>query len=196
MNNNSSRPVLTVFAGPNGSGKSTITSCCKIKGHYVNADEIKRHLKCSDLEAAKIAESTREHLLDKKESFTFETVLSTERNYNLMRRAKQAGYTVVCIFILTANPDINVRRVAYRVKHKGHGVPEEKIRQRYDRAMKLFPMLFEVCDELYVYDNSQDNSIGSPSMIIKYQYNDLEKMPNNVWSSEMLCNLCSGNYRA
>lgn len=112
---------LLVFAGPNGSGKSTITSGIKIFGEYVNADSIKQYLQCSDLEAAKLAESTREHLLAKNLDFTFETVLSTQRNIELMIRAKEKGYHIVCIYVLTTNPEINISRVKSRISKGGHG---------------------------------------------------------------------------
>lgn len=74
------KPEITVFADLNGSGKSTITDLLKPHYDYVNADEIKKHLKCSDLEAAQIAEQQRETLLAANRDFSFETVLSTERN--------------------------------------------------------------------------------------------------------------------
>ncbi len=79
------------MAGPNGSGKSTITSHIEVIGNYVNADAIKLHLNCDNLTAAQIAKSTREYLLKQRKSFTFETVLSTPRNLNLMERAKIAA---------------------------------------------------------------------------------------------------------
>ena len=45
-------PEVMVFAGPNGSGKSTITRMAKTVGDYINADDIKKTILCSDLEAA------------------------------------------------------------------------------------------------------------------------------------------------
>ena len=51
---------IVVFAGPNGSGKSTFTSLLKPSMDYINTDEIKKILKCSDFEAAKLAEKQRE----------------------------------------------------------------------------------------------------------------------------------------
>lgn len=56
------KPEIVVFAGPNGSGKSTFTELLKPPIDYINADEIKKHLKCSDLEAAQIAEKQREDI--------------------------------------------------------------------------------------------------------------------------------------
>ena len=81
-------PEIVVFAGPNGSGKSTFTQLLKPPMDYINADEIKKHLKCSDLEAAQLAEKQREAHMEQMREFCFETVLSTERNLNLLKRAK------------------------------------------------------------------------------------------------------------
>ena len=86
------QPEIIVFAGPNGSGKSTFTELLKPPVDYINADEIKKNLKCDDLTAAKLAEKQREDHLQNKEDFCFETVLSTPRNLNLLRRAKKLGY--------------------------------------------------------------------------------------------------------
>ena len=186
--------ILLLVGGPNGSGKSTVTSIYPAVGYYINADEIQRHLGCTPLQAAQIAEDTREYMLAEHNDFTFESVLSTERNYNLMRRARDEGYKVICVYVLTADVEINISRVKSRVKNGGHDVPEDKIRARYQRAMRLFPVLFDVCDELYVYDNSFDRAQGEPSMIVKFQYGKLEIIPNSFWSSSMLENLCNGTY--
>lgn len=187
-------PILMVMAGPNGSGKSTITEEYPVVGEYVNADDIQRYLKCTPLEAAQIAEATREYFLSQKTDFTFETVLSTERNYLLMERAKESGYTVICIFVLTVNPEINVSRVKSRARNGGHDVPPEKVIERYHRALSLFPRLFIICDELYVYDNSLERCEGEPSMILKWQYGKLDVMPNTVWTIKDLEALCAGTY--
>ena len=71
------RPEIVVFAGPNGSGKSTFTELLKPPIDYINADEIKKNLKCSDMDAAQIAEKQREEHLSGMEEFCFETVMST-----------------------------------------------------------------------------------------------------------------------
>lgn len=55
-------PEVMFFAGPNGSGKSTITKFVKTIGFYINADDIKKAILCSDLEAAKQAEALREKM--------------------------------------------------------------------------------------------------------------------------------------
>jgi len=85
-------PEVIVFAGPNGSGKSTITKLAKTIGKYINADDIKRTNLCTDLEAAQQAEALREQAVKNRADFTFETVLSTERNLNLLKKAKEKGF--------------------------------------------------------------------------------------------------------
>lgn len=103
------KPEVVVFAGPNGSGKSTITAVLRpVNMPYVNADDIQRILGCDVLEAAQKAEQRREEYLKSGESFCFETVLSTPRNLDLLKRAKDAGFFIRCYYVLTADPYINV----------------------------------------------------------------------------------------
>ena len=59
MNDVNKKPEIVVFAGPNGSGKSTFTELLRPLFDYINADEIKKNLRCGDLEAAKLAEAQR-----------------------------------------------------------------------------------------------------------------------------------------
>lgn len=119
------KPEIVIFAGPNGSGKSTFTQLLKPPMDYINADEIKKYLKCSDLEAAQLAEKQREEHLEKMQEFCFETVLSTERNLKLLKRAKEKGYFIRCYYILTA-----------------------------DSMIKLVKDVVKACDICHIYDNS------------------------------------------
>ena len=149
-------PEIVVFAGPNGSGKSTFTELLKPPMAYINADEIKRALKCSDLDAAKEAERQREELLQRNEDFCFETVLSTDRNLALLQRARAQGYFIRCYYVLTVDPEINVCRVQSRVAEGGHDVPRDKIISRYERALALVKDVVAVSDICHIYDNSQE----------------------------------------
>ena len=147
-------PEIIVFAGPNGSGKTTITRMTRTVGVYINADNIKKSSLCSDLEAAVKAEELRESMLDKHEEFTFETVLSTDRNLKLLKKAKEKGFFIRCIYVLTSDFKINVARVRMRESMGGHTVPEDKIKSRYYKALKLIPELIEICDIVHIYDNT------------------------------------------
>lgn len=184
MPNNQKRPELIVFAGPNGSGKTTITKLAKVVEPYINADEIKKTNHCSDIEAAKMAESLREDSLKQGIDFTFETVLSTERNLELIKRAKEQGYFVRCIFVLTADPSINVFRVESREQSGGHGVPEDKIRSRYQKSLALIPELIKVCDVLHIYDNTDE-----PFRIFKKRKEELFFWENENWDKSEISDL-------
>ncbi len=178
-NNTIKLPEVIVFAGPNGSGKTTITKMAKTVGEYINADDIKRTTLCSDLEAALKAEKLREHMIEQKKDFTFETVLSTERNLVLLQKAKEQGYFVRGIYILTANADINVARVNAREAFGGHGVPEDKVRSRYKKALALIPRVVDICDILHIYDNTTE-----PFRIFKKRKDIFFRWANEYWGEK------------
>lgn len=179
------KPQLLVVAGPNGSGKTTVTRSEKIVGEYINADKIKALKDCTDLEAAQEAERLRELLLSHRMDFTFETVLSTPRNLLLLQRAKQAGYYVRVIFVLTNDSSINVQRVSDRVRNGGHDVPEEKIRSRYVKSLQNLKELYKVCDDLLVFDNSGDG----PVLIGTVHDRRLLYYENDRWSRDEVLKL-------
>jgi predicted ABC-type ATPase len=175
------KPVVLAFAGPNGSGKTTVTKKLPVIGTYINADDIKIEYGLTDLEAAENAESFRNALLERNADFSFETVLSTERNLLLLEKAKEHGYEVRCIYVLTCNANINVARVRSRRVAGGHDVPEDKIRTRYHRALKLLPRLINVCDKILIFDNSD-----MPFLIFSKEYNKTEIFPNKFWTETAL----------
>ena len=175
------KPTILVFAGPNGSGKSTVTKLASMIPPYINADEIKKTTQCSDLEAAVKAEELREMLVSRKSNFTFETVLSTERNLNLLKKAKGLGYFIKCVYVITSNPKINVQRVKVRTAAGGHDVPEDKIISRYSKALALIPELIEVCDIFHLYDNTI-----TPFRIFKKRKSEYFLAENDFWNFEKI----------
>ena len=175
------KPEIIVFAGPNGSGKSTITRMANIIEPYINADDIKKATYCSDLEAAADADNMRNAFMEKKQSFTFETVLSTDRNLKLLKKAKEKGYFIRCVYVLTALPAINVNRVAIRAAAGGHDVPKDKIISRYNKALDLIPELIKICDILHIYDNSD-----KPYRIFKKRKDVYFYWENKFWSKERI----------
>jgi len=187
MDNSARKPTVLVFAGPNGSGKTTVMRGIPTFGTYINADDMKAEYNLTDLEAAQQAELLRNALLNKKADFSFETVLSTERNLLLLEEAKAFGYEVQCIYVLTCNENINVARVKARHKAGGHDVPEDKIRTRYHRALSLIPRLLNVCDKILIYDNS-----NMPTLVFRKENGVSSIFPNDFWSDTNLRQLLGG----
>lgn len=174
------KPEIMVFAGPNGSGKSTVTELFHIDIDYINADNIKKSNLCSDMEAAIKAEQLREEHLAKGQDFCFETVLSTDRNLKLLKRAKEKGYFIKCVYIITALPEINIERVHQRTQLGGHDVPEEKIISRYHRSLDLIKEVVPICDICHIYDNSAD----VPFRVFKKRKNDMFYDESEYWGFE------------
>ena len=139
---------------------------------------------CSELEAVVKAEELRERMIAERKNFTFETVLSTERNLLLLKKAKANGYFVRGIYVLTSNVNINVARVSARVALGGHGVPENKIRSRYTKALNLIPDLVEICDILHIYDNTSE-----PFRIFKKRKDVFYRWCNKYWSNDAIARL-------
>ena len=174
-------PEVIVFAGPNGSGKSTITKLTKVIEPYINADDIKRAEHITDMEAAIKAEQLREKAVADGRGFTFETVLSTDRNLKLLYRAKDKGFFIRCIYVLTANPAVNVSRIKSRVADGGHDVPREKIFSRYKKALAILPELVAICDVMHIYDNT-----NVPTRIFKKRKNEYFFWENDFWNKEKI----------
>ena len=188
---------LIVFAGPNGSGKSTITSQFLdpvFHNAYVNADEIQSSLDLTEYEAAMKAQEAREQLLAQRCNFAFESVMSTPVNIDLLIRAKWQGYNITCYYVLTSDPQINISRVAARVSMGGHDVPPNTIYLRYIRALTLLPILFSICNTVYVFDNSHDVVEQKAHPIVYCENRTVNTYPTDIWSSEMIQSLIAGKY--
>lgn len=159
------QPVLIVIAGPNGSGKTTVTARIK-QDHwsddveYLNPDEIARdrfgdwNSPAAVMSAAKWTQQRREELLAARAGIAFETVLSAPDKLEFLALARARGYFVRAFFVGTSDPSINAARVARRYMHGGHHVPIEKIVDRYRRSLANLPILCQLAQRAYVFDNS------------------------------------------
>ena len=110
------------------------------------------------MEAAVLVDRMRYESIAKKEDFTFETVLSSEYKLNILRKAKEEGYFIKCVFMLTVDPQINIARIESRVAAGGHNVDSGKV---------------DICDIMHVYDNTK-----SPERIIRKHKEELSIYPN------------------
>ena len=173
------KPMVLVLAGPNGSGKSTITQYFEKVGEYTNADDIVLSTGMDNFEAAKLVDEKRYNSISNKKDFSFETVLSSEYKMDILRIAKEEGYFIKCIFVLTVDPNVNIARVQTRVAQGGHDVEREKIIKRYKKSLGNIKKLLEICDILHVYDNTLE-----PFRIIRKHKDYISIYANDLWSKE------------
>ncbi|SEH65914.1 MULTISPECIES: AAA family ATPase [unclassified Leifsonia] len=154
-------PVLHLVAGPNGSGKSTyVARLLQSVTHlpFVNADVIAAE-RWPDAQsehaydASRAAATERERLLSERRSFITETVFSHPSKLALVDEAIALGY-LVHLHVILVPVEVSVNRVAERVRDGGHGVPEQKIRERYSRLWELVAKARTVADRSEFFDNS------------------------------------------
>ncbi|GAC1377716.1 MAG: zeta toxin family protein [Acidimicrobiales bacterium] len=157
-----SDPVLHLIAGPNGAGKSTLYQA--VLGpvthlEFINADVIAAERwpeepAARSYQAAAVATQRRSELIEAGESFVTETVFSHHSKLELLEEAVRGGY-LVTLHIVMVPVALAVARVASRVGVGGHGVPETKIRERYERLWPLVASAVGRSDWATVYDNSR-----------------------------------------
>lgn len=178
------KPMVLVLAGPNGSGKSTITTFFEKVGKYTNADDIVIATGMNNMEAAMLVDKMRYESIDKKEDFTFETVLSSDYKLDILKKAKEEGYFIKCIFVLTVDPKVNMARIESRVAFGGHDVEKTKVIDRYYKSINNIKKLLDICDIMHVYDNTD-----TPQRIIRKHKEDLSVYPNDYWSEQDILNI-------
>lgn len=160
------KPSLVLLAGPNGAGKTTLYKtrvAPSFADRFINADIIQRdNLRDSSMEAAyeaaRIAETQRNELLDAGQSFVTETVFSHPSKLQVIEAARSRGYLVVVMHVGVETADLSVTRVRERRAEGGHDVPEDKIRARYERSAPLVRAAVMRADRGMVFDNSQLNT--------------------------------------
>lgn len=166
-----SRPVLFVLAGVNGAGKSSIG------GHllerrgltWFNPDTFAREFRalsgCDQATADERAWAEGLRRLDEAiangYTHAFETTLGGRTIAERLAAAART-HDVLIWFCGLASPDLHISRVRARVAAGGHDIPEDRIRERYPRALQNLIALMSVVAHLQVYDNSAEVDAGHP----------------------------------
>jgi predicted ABC-type ATPase len=152
------RPIVVAVAGPNGAGKTTFfyTYLATSGLRFINADVLAGELAVEADQAARLANALREALIDRKESFVFETVFSdqVQDKLSFLEEAVQRGYEVVLYFIRLANVSQSIERVAMRVLKGGHDVPDDKLRSRFARTLRNLQLSIHRLPHVLIFDNS------------------------------------------
>jgi predicted ABC-type ATPase len=152
------RPIVVAIAGPNGAGKTTFyrTHLQNSGLRFVNADVLTQGLNVDPYEAAKLAATLRDVLIQQRGSFVFETVFSDPAGDKLafLKRAVAAGYGVVLCFIGLESTSASEARVAMRVSQGGHDVPRGKLVARFPRTLANLKTALREIPVVMTFDNS------------------------------------------
>ena len=158
-------PKLYIIAGCNGAGKTTasFTILPEVLGckEFINADEIAKGLspfqpESVAVQAGRIMLARMDELLQKGETFAFETTLATKSYKQKIEWAQANGYEVTLLFFWLRNVAMAKERVAQRVAEGGHSIPLETIERRYHNGIaNLFAIYIDMVDICYIFDNSE-----------------------------------------
>ncbi|MEA3537159.1 zeta toxin family protein [Rhizobium sp. CC-YZS058] len=192
------QPVFLIIAGPNGSGKSSVyaNADLEMEGRsvwIVNPDllaarisrvEAKPLLE-ANLTAVQRIEAWLEASISVHKTIGVETVLSTAKYRRLVEAAKALGFAIWFLYVVLDSPERSIERIKFRVAKGGHPVPDEKVRQRYQRSLEQFPWFLEQADKAWIWDNSgaSPKTIGEKSDgIIELDENALKVIARAVQS--------------
>jgi predicted ABC-type ATPase len=104
--------------------------------------------------------------IDQRADFALETTLGGRTMTGLLMRAANVGMRVQAWYVGLDTPERHVARVSARVARGGHGIPEARIRERYDASRANLVALLPYLSELKLWDNSVEgdpHSGGRPS---------------------------------
>lgn len=200
-----SNPFCLCLAGPNGSGKSTFTG--RLRDFYqlsnwIDPDVVAaRHnggqrgnvSEKASREAFKEARQKRVHHAARLEDFGFETVFSHSSNVEFLEALTILGYDVHVYFVCTESPEINIERVANRVRLGGHDVPRVKIVDRYKKSLLMAYYASRLVNKVRFFDNSPVNTHGRHVGDVSSSGSSIELRPAPLLPSWMV-NSIVGRY--
>lgn len=161
--------LAIIIAGPNGAGKTTFAqralpevAHCSV---FLNADLIAKGISPlnPEAEAFKAGEImlrlVDEHVA-RGDSFAVETTLGGLTYAKRIAEWQSKGYRVLLIFLALPSPEMAIERVAFRVKQKGHNIPEDVIRRRFARGLANFENIYKpLVDEWRHYNNEAEDPV-------------------------------------
>jgi predicted ABC-type ATPase len=137
-------PTCWIIAGPNGAGKTTFAleflprAGCR---HFINAVLIAAGLaplapERELLAASRLVLRELETRITARDSFAIETILAGRTYLRLVERLQQQGWRVELFYLALPSPEMSALRVAERVAHGGHSIPQTDIQRRLPRSLR------------------------------------------------------------
>lgn len=162
--NTRGKVICRIIAGPNGAGKTTFAlkylpdvAHCRA---FVNADLIAAGLSPLEPEQQLLAASRLflgeiEQHIRSRHDFAFETTLAGRGYLRLIRRLRVDGWRVELLYLALPTVEMSILRVAERVVHGGHSIPQADIERRFPRSLNnLFHAYAGAVDNTRCFLNS------------------------------------------
>lgn len=179
--------LMYIIAGCNGAGKTTAFRDKLYEGLgrpvFINSDEIAREMCPENVESVQISAGRKAlekiySFLASDESFCVETTLATRTYLGHIKKAHENGFKVALFYYWLDSPELAVAKVEERVREGGHNVPEEIIRERYDKSVKYLSQLYiPNVDFWKIVNNSRMMSAEIATSVTEvknyYLFNDL-----------------------
>ncbi len=151
-----------LIAGVNGAGKSTLYQTIDSLKDMprVNIDEIVREngdwRNMADvMRAGKIAVKKIQQYFEQGISFNQETTLCGNSIIRNIEKAKKLGYQIELHYVGVSSVEIAKERIAYRVAHGGHGIPDQDVERRYIESLEKLKKVIGLSDVAILYDNTE-----------------------------------------
>ena len=155
---------IVLLGGPNGAGKTTaakvlLPSRLLVVGAYLNADEIARELNPVDpesvaLRAGRVMLQKMRSFIQSETSFAMETTCSGKSYVPMLAECKSHGWRISLLYLWVPSPEYSIARVARRVSHGGHSIPDEMVHRRYWSGLwNMGNQYLPLADLATIYDN-------------------------------------------
>ena len=154
-----------IIAGPNGAGKTTFAReflpsyvHCR---EFLNADLLAAGISPFDPDMAAIAAgrvllARMKELIRHGKDFGFETTLAGKTYLSILCNMKEQGYRLHLFYLWLPTAELAVSRVAHRVAHGGHNIPEDVIRRRFNAgSTNLLDAYLPLFDTWLLFDSSK-----------------------------------------
>ncbi|MGB5062453.1 MAG: zeta toxin family protein [Candidatus Competibacter sp.] len=137
--------ICRIIAGPNGAGKTTFALKylpeVAAGSAFVNADLIAAGLSPLAPEQQQMAASRLflreiERAIQAGRDFAFETTLAGRGYLRLIERLRTHNWRIELIYLALPSVEMSALRVAERVRHGGHNIPQTAIERRFVRSLR------------------------------------------------------------
>ncbi|ARU05038.1 hypothetical protein CCO03_10380 [Comamonas serinivorans] len=166
------KPFILVLAGVNGAGKSSVLGQALLHAHglpWFNPDTYARELVqqhgvapvLANARAWQFGRQRLEAALQAGHNHAFETTLGGRTITRLLLQAART-HDVNMLFCGLTSPELHLARIAERVVHGGHDIPEDKVRERFNASRLNLIALLPHLAQLQVFDNSATVAPGAP----------------------------------